>query len=109
MWQEHEEPYDFFRFTRCGIAELLKRTGFEVDSIIKDTGAIETLAVTLNVYIIDNLVPPIRGFGRLVALAVCFPIQLMALILRRVLPEQGRLYLNVVIRATKPGVSAETR
>ena len=79
MWQEHEEPYDFFRFTRSGIAELLKQTGFEVDRIIKDTGAIETLAVTLNVYIIDNLVPPIRAFGRLVAFAVCLPIQLMAL------------------------------
>ncbi len=103
VWQEHEEPYDFFRFTSFGIAELLKQTGFEVDAIIKDSGAIETLAVPLNVYIMRNLVPPIRGFGRLVALLVCFPIQLIALILQRVLPDQGQLYLNLVIRARKIG------
>src|SRR3954467_9024295 len=51
VWQEHEEPYDFFRFTSFGIAELLKKTGFEIDSMVKDSGALETLAVTLNVYI----------------------------------------------------------
>ena len=101
VWQEHEEPYDFFRFTGFGITDLLKQTGFEVDSIAKDTGAIETLAVTLNVYIVNNLIPPVRGLGHLVVLFVCFPIQLIALILQLVLPDQSRLYLNLVIRARK--------
>lgn len=107
VWQEHEEPYDFFRFTRFGIGGLLKQTGFEVDSIFKDTGAIETLAVTLNVYITHNLIPPIRGFSRLVALGVCFPIQCTALILQRMLPDRGQLYLNLVIRAKKPELSPQ--
>lgn len=101
VWQEHEEPYDFFRFTSFGLTELLKQTDFEVDSITKDTGAIETLAVALNVYIVHNLVPPIRGFGRSFALAICFPMQLIAIILQRVLPDRGQLYLNLVVRAKK--------
>lgn len=102
VWQEHEEPYDFFRFSRFGIADLLERTGFEVDSIAKDTGAIETLAMTLNVYITHNLVPPVRGFGHLVTAAVCFPVQLVAMVLQRVLPDQRQLYLNLVVQAKKP-------
>jgi len=101
IWQEHEEPYDFFRFTRFGIEVLLKESGFEVYSSAKDTGAVETLAVMLNIYIVHNLVPPIRGFGRLITLVVCFPIQLVAIMLQRVLPDQGQLYLNLVIRAKK--------
>ena len=101
VWQEHEEPYDFFRFTRFGIAEMLKQTGFEIDSLVKDTGAIATLAVTLNAYVMHNLVPPIFGLGRLVALVICFPIQLAALILQSTLPDQGQLYLNLVVRARK--------
>jgi SAM-dependent methyltransferase len=109
LWQEHEEPYDFYRFTRYGITELLKQTGFEVESIHRDTGAIEALAVTLNVYIIHNLLLPVRGFGRLTALFVCFPIQLLAMLLQRLLPDQGQLYLNLVILARKPRLAAEAQ
>lgn len=108
VWPEHEEPYDFLRFTSFGITELLRQSGFDVESIVKDTGAIEALAVALNVYIIHNLVPPIRGFGRLVALGICFPIQFVALILQRALPDNGQFYLNLVIRARKIDLSAQS-
>jgi SAM-dependent methyltransferase len=101
VWQEHEEPYDFSRFTHFGIADLLKQTGFEIDSIVKDTGAIEALAVTFNVYIMHNLVPPVRGAGSLVALTICCPVQIIAMVLQRLLPDQGQLYLNLVVRARK--------
>ena len=101
LWQEHEEPYDFARFTSFGIIELLESNGFEIESIVKDTGAIEAIAVTLNVYIMSNLIPPIRGVGRIVALTICFPIQLMAIILQKILPDSGKLYLNLVVYAKK--------
>lgn len=101
LWQEHEEPYDFVRFTSFGIIELLESNGFEIESIVKDTGAIEAIAVTLNVYIMSNLIPPIRGVGRIVALTICFPIQLMAIILQKILPDSGKLYLNLVVYAKK--------
>jgi SAM-dependent methyltransferase len=101
MWQEHEEPYDFSRFTSFGITELLKQNGFEIESIVKDVGAIESLAVVLNVYIAYNLVPRIRGFGSLIAFTVGLPIQLIAWTLQRILPDRGQLYLNLIIRARK--------
>lgn len=101
VWQEHEPPYDFFRYTCFGATSLLKQAGFEVAELIKDTGTIETLAVLINSYIVHNLVPPIRGAGSLIVLAVCFPIQLVAQILQRIFPDNNRLYLNMVIRARK--------
>ena len=85
----------------CESEDMLKQTGFEVDHIVKDTGGIETLAVTLNSYIVDNLAPPIHGFGRMVALLICFPIQLIAMTLQITLPDRGQLYLNLVIQARK--------
>ena len=30
MWQEHEEPYDYFRYTRFGLQYLLEKAGFQV-------------------------------------------------------------------------------
>jgi 2-polyprenyl-3-methyl-5-hydroxy-6-metoxy-1,4-benzoquinol methylase len=32
-WRHHEEPYDYFRFTKYGLKELLERAGLEVESI----------------------------------------------------------------------------
>ena len=104
VWEEHEVPYDFFRFTRFGIVELLSRSGLEVEHLQADTGTAETLAMLVNTYISNDLVPRIyfRGVSRAVALLVCFPIQLLALTLKKVLPDHGRIYLNLVIRVRKP-------
>ena len=52
-----------------------------------DPGAIETLAMIVNLYTIQKLIPPIRGCGRLVAVTVCFPVQVFTMLLPHVLPE----------------------
>jgi SAM-dependent methyltransferase len=38
MWQVHEAPYDFFRFTRHGLEYLLKKNGFVETQIHETTG-----------------------------------------------------------------------
>jgi SAM-dependent methyltransferase len=38
-WHLHEEPYDFFRFTRYGFDYILKKAGFEVVEILSNGGA----------------------------------------------------------------------
>lgn len=37
-WELHEEPYDFFRFTKYGLKELCDRNNFEVIDIIPNGG-----------------------------------------------------------------------
>jgi SAM-dependent methyltransferase len=37
-WHLHEEPYDFFRFTKYGYEYILKKAGFEVEEIIPNGG-----------------------------------------------------------------------
>ena len=101
VYPEHEQPFDYFRFTRFGITELLEKAGMKVELMKRDSSAIETLAVLTNVYIVTNLTPRIRGIGRVYSLFVCFPIQLIALILSKLLPDNGYLYLNLVIHARK--------
>jgi SAM-dependent methyltransferase len=101
VWQEHEIPFDFSRFTSFGITELLGDAGFEVEEIIKDTSSIESIAILLNVYILNNLTPKIPGIGFLFNLIFCFPIQLIAITLQSVLPDKGSLYLNLIVKAKK--------
>ncbi len=101
VYPEHEEPFDFFRFTSFGIKQLAKEAGLEITSMQKDSTAIETMAILLNVYIMHNLLPNIKGFGRVYGAVICLPIQLMAMLLSKVLPDKGQLYLNLVVHAKK--------
>lgn len=34
-WEEHEQPYDFYRFARFGLKSLLQRCGFQ-EIVIKE-------------------------------------------------------------------------
>lgn len=101
LWPEHEQPYDFYRFTRFGIKDHLIRNGFEVISISSDTGAIEAMVVMLNIYILSNLVPPIKGLGRIISFFICFPIQLIGIFMHKIMPDNGHLYLNIVVTSKK--------
>jgi hypothetical protein len=38
FWPLHEEPYDFFRFTKYGFEQLLKDAGFLEWQILEDGG-----------------------------------------------------------------------
>lgn len=101
VYPEHEQPYDFFRFTRFGIIKLLEDNDLEVIDIKQDSTAIETIAILINVYIITNLAPKTKGSGRIISTLFCFPIQLIALILSSILPNKSDLYLNLVVHARK--------
>jgi SAM-dependent methyltransferase len=101
VYQEHEEPFDYFRFTQYGIEELLTKAGLKLEALKKDSSALEAIAILINVYIMQNLVPNVRGLGRLYALFFCFPIQVLAMILSKILPDKGQLYLNLVVYAKK--------
>lgn len=101
LWEEHEEPYDFFRFTSFGFRELLTRGGFDVISVQKTTGLLEAVAQMLSVYVINNLSLSIRGWNRILALFVCCPIQIGGLLLQRILPDQKKLFLDCVVVARR--------
>jgi ubiquinone/menaquinone biosynthesis C-methylase UbiE len=101
VYPEHEVPFDYFRFSSFGTINLIENSGLVVQSIQKDSTAMETLAVIANVFIVSNLVPKVRGAGHLIALLLCFPIQLISLLLSKILPDNGQLYLNLVIHAKR--------
>ena len=47
-WNLHEEPYDFFRFTKHGFKYVLEKAGFEVCEIVSNGGAWATLGQVIN-------------------------------------------------------------
>lgn len=47
VWEEHEKPYDFFRYTRSGLEHLLEKAGFEQIELTGRGGSFSTLAQLL--------------------------------------------------------------
>jgi SAM-dependent methyltransferase len=47
-WHLHEEPYDFYRFTKHGFKYVLEESGFEVCEIRPNGGAWATLGLVIN-------------------------------------------------------------
>lgn len=63
----HEEPYDYFRFSKYGLQEILLRNGFEVISIEKTCGLFATIG-----YWITASLTKIFYFSRIVLRIVMF-------------------------------------
>ncbi len=101
VWEEHEKPYDFFRFTEHGLRHLLERGGFDIIAMRKTTGSIEMLAQACAIYAFNNLRLPIRGFGRAMTMFVCAPIQIFGLVAQKLLPDERNLYLDHAVLARK--------
>ena len=48
VWPLHEEPYDFFRFTKYGFTYILEKAGFEIVEINESGGVWATIGLTIN-------------------------------------------------------------
>lgn len=68
FWHLHEEPRDFFRYTRHGLVYLFENAGFEVIEIVPGAGFITTFGIELNYYLLrfrrGMLRYPVDGFIR---------------------------------------------
>ena len=101
-WPEHEQPWDYARYSSFGVAALLEKHGFRVIECRK-TGNWYITIIQLWVMYLYYLIPKWPVVSQLLFLVLCFPFLLLGLI-GYILPVKvGRkeLYLNNVIIAVK--------
>lgn len=55
VWDEHEQPFDFARYSSFGIKALLERHGFEIVEQRKSTDDIRVIFQLLNAYIFKKV------------------------------------------------------
>jgi SAM-dependent methyltransferase len=100
VWQEHEQPYDFLRFTSFGLARLLETQGFKIVEYHRTTGSIETIAQLFSTWAANALSLKIKGWSRLIALLVCAPAQTAGLLLQNLSADRD-LFLDSAVLARK--------
>ena len=101
VWDEHEQPKDFARYSSFGLEYLLKKNNFEIlkhKKIVTDFSIIFQL---INGYIYRTT----ENLPRLLRLSILLPLigvsNILGIIFGKILPNNHDLYLNNIILAKK--------
>lgn len=100
VWDEHEKPFDFARYTSYGIKYLLNKYGFEIMKHNKTANDISSLAQLLNLYIY-KIVYKNSLIKKMTTLFFMAPVTVLGLLISKILPRNDDLFLDNVILAVK--------
>jgi SAM-dependent methyltransferase len=102
VWNEHEVPNDYARYSRFAMEDLLTKNGFTVQAIEKSGNFIVTLFQLYCLYFFQTFYFRLNKFFLLRWFMDLFFIALpniTGLVLNKILPKNDSLYLNNVILA----------
>ena len=100
VWDEHEKPVDFARYTTFGIKYLLNKYSFEIIKHNRTANNISALAQLLNLYIY-KIVYKNSLIKKMTTLLLMAPITIVGVLLSKILPSNDDLFLDNVILAVK--------
>jgi SAM-dependent methyltransferase len=101
IWDEHEQPADYARYSSFGLQSLLEANGFDVIVHTKTLTDIRVLFQLFNCYIHKTLMVRSRFLYALLTLLVVAPCNCLGSILGWVTPVDPDLYLDNVVLARK--------
>jgi SAM-dependent methyltransferase len=99
-WDEHEQPYDYARYSSFGLKHLLETNGFEIVAHIKSENNIKAIFQLLNAYIYK-----LSKFNKIIkivsTLIIMGPLSILGILLNLVIPSNNDFYLDNIILAKK--------
>jgi SAM-dependent methyltransferase len=100
VWDEHEQPYDYARYSSFGLKSLLERHGFEIIKHHKSVDDFRLIIQLVNAYIykITNKISILR---QLATVTLCAINNIIGISIAYVLPKNNDLYLDNIILARK--------
>jgi len=101
VWDEHEQPYDFARYSSFGIRALLEKHGFEIIEQRKSMDDIRVIFQLLNTYIYKRTVTSNGWVNLATTLLLVAPFNVLGEILAFLLPRNPDLYLDNIVLARK--------
>ena len=100
VWDEHEQPYDYARYSSFGLKALLEKHGFEIIKHHKSVNDFKVIFQLVNAYLykITERIPLVR---QLTTVTFCAIINFLGIIISSILPKNNDLYLDNIILARK--------
>ena len=102
VWDEHEQPRDFARYSSFGLRATLEGAGFEMAASRKSMADSRVLFQLVNAYVFKVTRTRRRSLNLLASVALMAPVNLAGILLAPVLPRNPDLYLDNIVLARKP-------
>jgi SAM-dependent methyltransferase len=103
VWDEHEQPFDFARYSSYGLKSILLNHGFKIEKHIKSVNDVRVIFQLINGYIYKKTVTKSKLLNYLFSVLLMSPFNILGLLLGFILPSNNDLYLDNVVLATKIG------
>jgi ubiquinone/menaquinone biosynthesis C-methylase UbiE len=101
VWEEHEQPYDFARYSSFALLHIMEKNGFKVESLHKSTSYFETVMQLFSMYIYQNCLPNNKYLKILFVPFFVSPFNILGSLLGGILPKNSGLYHSNIVVAVK--------
>lgn len=101
VWDEHEQPNDYARYSIYGLRFILEENGFKIIESKKSTKNIGVIFQLINLYIYKRLSTKNKIFNIIITIAFISWSNIIGLLLSYLLPDNEDLYLDNIILAKK--------
>lgn len=101
VWDEHEQPIDFARYTSFGLASILQRHGFELLQHRKLMADFSVLPQLLNAYLYKITLAWPKWARWCTCVLLMAPVSIAGLALGSLLPKNEDLFLDQLVLARK--------
>lgn len=101
MWDEHEQPHDFGRYSSFGLRALLERSGFEVLQQHKSVADARAVAQLASAWLYKTVATSNKWINLGTQLALIAPLNLLGALVGAVLPRNADFYLDNIVLARK--------
>lgn len=77
VWNEHEIPFDFRRFTRYGHEKIFEKNNLKIEKIETTSGIFGVCGQLISAFIFESLGKKNKFLKVFISVILCFPIQLI--------------------------------
>lgn len=105
-WPEHEQPYDFGRYTSFGIVAKLNSRGFDVEYMRKSGDFVAAVSQLWVEYFRSQFLPRYLPLRLALHLLLILPMILLSKIMMVILPKRYEYYFGLVIVARRVEIDA---
>lgn len=101
VWDEHEQPHDYARYSSFGLSYILQKNGFEVVDYKKSNNGIEVIFQLINAYIYKVTETKNPYLNLVLCIIFMAPFNIIGFLISKILPKNNDLYLDSIVLAKK--------
>jgi SAM-dependent methyltransferase len=101
VWDEHEQPYDYARYSSFGIKHAIQKHGFKIINHTKSCNDVRAVLQLFSLYIFKAFFSKSKVINALGTLILIAPITLFGILINLIIPKSQDMFLDNIVLAEK--------